>query len=490
MDPQSLYLREHKVPELVDGLICKLVASRPANPRQFLADELATRSSQGADVDDYPPFASGGQRAPVVIQGVLTREMHSQLKGKRTGQGVSLEECIVDGMRLHWALGGGGSAPDDGPAAPPAIGFYPGDEESVMLFEPLTDGVLYERVRAAVTAKNGGRRKSSTETAVAFLSTLLPVRYDLAIPPGQVGYSIDENLCLAAAVKLRRNVRPFRLAPTMSRGERAALQALLQLHLPGALQRTAQPHPGQYVRLHDDKPAPRRASMAANPTAGSTQLNADKASALRLLPQPSPLVANAAREFPAQSGYFAASDWSVVVAVGTKEEHVEIGAVALHNNLREAFEVVHEISTAVNASLQGTSEAGATGKAAGAASPSSSGWMLADKYGGYVTCNLDFFHSGLSFAFILQLPNLLRYEQLAAVLEKLYFRREANVPSTQWSGPGIVTLESCIPPLLLTPSEALQLVATNVNMLLDMESMLDCGSSIDKKVEILLGMAA
>jgi hypothetical protein len=484
MDAQTLYLRENRVPELIDGLICKLVASRPANPRQFLADELATRSSHGSDVDDFPPFSHDSRRTPVAIQNVLTREIFHQLKGRRTALGVSLEDCIADGLRTHWNSKDDKNKDEEADKAAVSLGFYPGDEESLTLFEPIADGVLYERVRSAVTAKSGGRRKSATESAVSFVSSLLPLRHDTSIANVQVGYSLEESMCLAAAVKLRRNVRTFHLAPSMSRGELIGLQTLMHSHLTQAMTKAKQ-FQGQYTRLFEEKPLQRKASSAGNMcTPPGAAHNQNKARVLNLLPQPSELVANVRREWPSTSGYYCSSDWAVVVAVGTKEEHVEISSLALGNNLRDAFERVHELSNILNTSLQNS--------AAGEAGSTNSGlrWMFSDKYGGYVTCNLEYLHSGLSFVFVLQLPNLLGYPQFQEILEKLYLCRQPNVPSPDWSDTGVATVESCIPPLLFTPSEQLQLVATNVNVLLDMESTLDCGASIDKKVELLLSGAS
>ena len=475
MDAQTLYLREHKVPELIDGLICKLVGCRPNNPRQFLADELAARSSQGDGVDDYPPFSNDSLRRPIVLQNVLSRDMFHQLRSKRTSTGVSLEECIADGLRMHW-----NSKDAELPSDVLPLGFYPGDEDSLTMFESVADGVLYERIKAAAIASAGGRRKSSAESASSFLSTMLPLSHDTSIGQVQGGYSFDESLCLAAAVKLRRNVRSFRLAPSISRGERMGLQNLMQSHVAQALGSTKQ-YLGQYTRMYEDKPLQRRGTAASLGSPTQSEANRTKATCLGLLPQPSQFVANARREWPSTSGYYCSSDWAVVVAVGTNEEHVEISSVALGNNLRDAFERVEELSNVLHNSLQATHQSGGSSDGA-----SPYGWMFSDKYGGFVTCNLDYIHSGLSFVFVMQLPAMVTYPQFGAVLAKLFLRRLPNVASSDWTGESVVTVESCVPPLLCTPSAMLQLVATNVNTLMELESTLDCGSSIDKKVEILL----
>lgn len=361
MDHKSVYLQKHQVPELIDSLICKLVDAMPANPKQFLADQLAAQSDAKYPVQDHmPQYASGSAaRYPVAIAGVLTADNYGKLRERKTTAGVSLDACLEDGVEYNCNE----VAPEDGKALPEIPGLLAGDEECFSLFGELFDKVIAQR--------NGGK-------APAF-------KHDTSVGKVSGGATFDEQYVIAACLRLRRNFSGFRFLPAISRAERKNIGPFVAAQCKAAFP-SGSPYAGSYVDFAISKDLP--------PVAGT----------LGILPTRSAWVRRANLEWPKGRGVFVGTNNDFFIVVNGGEEHVEFVQVASNGpNLREAFEKVYEAA----------GQLGETCRKAGHA------FAMSDNLGA-LTANLQYLGSGLIVQVMMKIPKLSNHPQFAGILEKMH----------------------------------------------------------------------
>jgi len=190
-DQKSAYLQKHQIPELIDSLINKLVDAMPANPKQFLADQLTSAAdSKFTAAESFPNLSHHSN----IMSKYLTPEMYAKLKDKKTPNGVTLDDCIQVGV--------------DNPGHPYAktIGIVAGDEESYDVFAELFDPVIDDR--------HGGYPKTAIHKSDVDPSKLR-------------GGQFEEEYVVSVRVRTGRSIRGLRLPPNMSRAERRSLEKIV-----------------------------------------------------------------------------------------------------------------------------------------------------------------------------------------------------------------------------------------------------------------------
>lgn len=364
MDQKSAYLQKHQVPELIDRLICRLVDELPADPRAFLAEQLASQlDSKYTAKDAMPTYIVSGDKAlfPVFAASALTPEVFARLYQKRTANGVALEDLIADGLDHNYRV-----APAGAKAAEPITGVIAGDEASFETFAPLIDAVVTMRHPSAP-----------------------PKQYVHALSLAGVtgGFSLPAGVFSGGCVRLKRNLRGFRFLRTMSRAERRALAGVVAQQLKTATQGNAR-LAGTSVAFSGSPAQP------GLPPACAT---------LGLFPAVSTVAPRASREWPDGRSIFHGGDGHFIVLVGSGEEHLEIAGVATEGcNLRDAFDRAVEGANALNESLKRTANEFAQN----------------ERYG-FLTSNLDFLGAALVIEVVATLPKLTTAAEWQDVLRAL-----------------------------------------------------------------------
>lgn len=409
MDPASVYLQAHGVPELVDRLVMKLVEDQPPNPKQFLRDQLhfmieerfegeeGGRSS-GSSESAAPPFFTRQVPAlnvrPVLAAKVVTAELYAKLGRLRSPQGVSLDDCISDGLSYHVQTNPvqathtssttvNGSAASSAPSlaltADAPFGFLPGDADCYSMFSEVIDSLLALRCGGPLTGI-GGRSFQAPKS-------------ELSASKITTGFQFQEKYVVGAAVKIHRNVNTFRLTPRTSRCERRALSKVLQRACSKAFRGASLTNGSYYPAV----------------SLGSTPFAVDPlALDLRLPAAPSrrEWCAGCNQEWPDARGSYISDDGVFFANVLSGEEHVEVATRAVRSSdVRDAFDRVAQGLTALAEAL--------------VQEDASYDWQQNSKYG-YLYCDMDKLScGGVTVTFVLKLPMLVRHELFPSVLQKL-----------------------------------------------------------------------
>lgn len=172
---------------------------RTTLPRYTTCESFEKQSNQ----DSYPNFTRHGNHS--LLKKYLTREVYQQLKGKKTSNGITLEDIIASGVALP--LGGN---------PPRGLGVYVGDAECYKTFAPLLNPMISEY---------HGTSEANTDFRLALKrhSTNLDPEMVLSQRPDPTGEYI-----LYTRMRLARSIEGFVFAPAISRYQRRRLDALVQ----------------------------------------------------------------------------------------------------------------------------------------------------------------------------------------------------------------------------------------------------------------------
>ena len=183
-------------------------------PIKYVATVPSTAQCEEATIDpSYPNLSRFGKHS--YLKRYLTPEIYSQLKDKRTSNGVMLEDLIQPGISLPY-----GARPVRG------CGVYAGDAESYQVFAPILVPILedYHHFRMVARAnpnrkQKGGRPNPLLKRQVTNLNPGYVLQQKLD-PEGQY--------ILHTRMRVARSVRGFKFSPVISRQERRQLESLFQ----------------------------------------------------------------------------------------------------------------------------------------------------------------------------------------------------------------------------------------------------------------------
>lgn len=201
MDHKVAYLQRHQIPELIDGLVQRLVEQAPANPVQFLVSQLLARESKYTVVEQAPALAPYRTLAATLVR----QDVYCRLCDKRTSLGVTLDDCMRDGADHR-------SLPVLCPGAVVSTGFLLGDAECTVVFRDIFEALLAARCAAA-------------SLNVRALSNY---QMDVAFQKVRGGFELRDTFVQVVCVRLRRNLSGFRFPPSISRAERRAIDKLFR----------------------------------------------------------------------------------------------------------------------------------------------------------------------------------------------------------------------------------------------------------------------
>ena len=423
MDHRALYLQKHQVPELIDGLITKLVDAMPGNATQFLVNELSVLADQRyASDDNFPAFPD----EDVIVGQVLTHVVYAKLKDAKTLFGCSLDEALQDGID---------NQPTQGvPCAPPTVGLVACDEDSFVTLAEVYNAVLKVRHGMSYLAKNAPIYNQESTAAKL-----------------KGGFSCDDKYVNWVVCRVKRNFAGMRFAPTMSRAERRDAEKAM---VNSCLSFLTGSNAGRYYSVAD-MPADFHSNPRNYPL---------------LLPGRNTVAAatpSAARDWPDARGAFLTNDESVAVHVNCGQEHVEVVcAASLQHNIRDAFERAVEIASTLEGSVRLANREFATHLRLG-----------------YLTSDLNFVGAGVSIEACMNIPKVAQQANVEQIMKKLKlgFRRplvpddaagqEAMPPGSLLVG----TTES----LACSPLDIAQQAINGIGKLCDIQAKLEKGAAGD-----------
>ena len=212
-------------------------------------------------------------------------EVYDKLKDKVTSSGVTLAQCMKTGV--------------DNPGHPhiKTVGLVAGDEESYQTF--------YEIFEPVTSARHGGLAPDFVQPTDMDLSKLKNTDID--------PYN---KYVLTSRVRTGRSVRTFKLPPTISFGERRALEKLVT----GALLDMGGDLKGDYFPLHGSK------SYPAKPNGMSEEQEKQLRSTGNLFQEPDStllLASGMGRHWPDARGIFANDNKNLFVWLN-EEDHLRI----------------------------------------------------------------------------------------------------------------------------------------------------------------------
>jgi hypothetical protein len=445
MDASSVYLQQHKVPELVDKLVLLLVSEQPANAKQYLKEKLeelieARFEGDAASVLDrtLPPLNPRATIRPVLVAKYAgSTDTYRKLGKLRTCLGVSLDDCLRGGIEYH--------THGDALLAPvnPPYGLMMGDAESYQAFSEVLDGTLGARIGGAGLQGPGGK-------------TFIAPKSETGSGPITSGFQFPEKYVIGAGVKLARNITTFRMSCCTTRAERRELSRVVQAASLSAFQASS-----------STSGAVKAAALAA-----TDPLLVD----LRIAPSTAPediepWLRPANVEWPDARHSFVSHDNVFFVNVLCGTEHVEIASKAVRSHdVRDAFErVVHGART-LEAALR--NEDGRLE------------WQNSPKYGNLMS-NLDLLYGGgVTVHFILRLPLLAAHPSLASVLSKLKLQQvSANhyAKTSQYPPTDVIAVRNKTDekPYAIMEADLVQLCCASVSTLIELEEVLSTGGHIE-----------
>ena len=404
MDQKSLYLQRNQVPELIDSLINKLVDTMPPNPKQFLAEQLTsmvdTRYNAG---DHYPDL----KRHKHILAKVLSQELYAKLKDRKTSSGYSADHLIQVGVDAPSAAAG--KVNPHTTYLLGCTGVLAGDEDSYEVFTELMDTIIEER---------HGYARSNMH------------RCDFNAAKVKAPVTMDERYVITCRVVIRRNIRGYRLAPTITRAERRDIERTVAdaaKCLTGVLS-------GRYLAI---------AAMSPEELE-STGMGRAAAS----------LPATCVRDWPDGRGVVLNADKTFLVAFN-EDDHIKMVATANGGTLRDTFE---RACDGVRLIEDGLRKAGKE--------------FMMNQHHGYISCCPACIGTAMQVTVSLKTPRLSKDHKFSDFLQK-WRLQDVTPPS---STGGMTELRN-VDVIGRTEVDIVQAVCDAVQKVIDLEQALDSGAT-------------